>query len=79
MPVALLNEVGRRLEPEVRCVIQLASRGTGEPNGGLYTANQCQVAKNCEPLEGQRLGSTGPSRSGPQMNRFTSDVSALPR
>ena len=38
----LLNEIGKKLKPKVRCVIQLKNKGAGEPDGGLYTANQFQ-------------------------------------
>jgi len=50
---ALLNEVGRKLKPRVRCVHNLADTGVGYPDYGLYTANQFQKAKNAEPLPGQ--------------------------
>ena len=49
----LLNEVGKKLKPRVRCVPQLANVGAGEPDFGLYTANQFQRAKDTEPLPGQ--------------------------
>jgi hypothetical protein len=38
--VTLLNEIGRTLNPKVRCVIQLQNRGAGLPDGGLFTADQ---------------------------------------
>jgi hypothetical protein len=38
----LLNEIGRKLKPRVRCVGQLKNIGAGEPDFGLYTANQFQ-------------------------------------
>ncbi|MFH1373378.1 MAG: type ISP restriction/modification enzyme [bacterium] len=50
---ALLNEVGRKLKPKVRCVHNLVNTGAGFPDFGLYTANQFQKAKNAEPLPGQ--------------------------
>ena len=36
----LLNEVGKTLKPKVRCVINLANRGAGIPDGGLFTPDQ---------------------------------------
>ena len=36
----LLNEVGRKLKPHVRCVMPLSDTGAGFPDGGLFTANQ---------------------------------------
>jgi hypothetical protein len=36
----LLSEVGKGLFPKVRCVIHLANRGAGLPDGGLFSADQ---------------------------------------
>ena len=49
---ALLNEVGQRLKPKVRCVINPANRGAGIPDGGLFVASQFQKGV-AEPLPGQ--------------------------
>ena len=49
----LLNEVGKRLKPRVRCIINLANRGAGIPDGGLFTPDQFQRASEAEPLPGQ--------------------------
>src|SRR5208282_748808 len=46
----LLNEVGKRLKPRVRCIINLANRGAGLPDGGLFTAEQFQKPSEAEPL-----------------------------
>ena len=48
----LFNEVGRRLKPRVRCIINLANRGAGIPDGGLFTPDQFQKASEAEPLPG---------------------------
>ncbi|MCC8999488.1 MAG: DNA methyltransferase, partial [Candidatus Contendobacter sp.] len=48
----LLNEVGKTLKPPVRCVITLANRGAGIPDGGLFTADQFQRGDKA-PLPGQ--------------------------
>ena len=45
----LLNEVGKKLKPKVRCVPQLRNTGAGSPDFGLFTANQFQRAKDQEP------------------------------
>jgi len=50
---SLLNEVGKTLKPKVRCVIQLANRGAGSPDVGLFTPDQFQKASDTEPLLGQ--------------------------
>jgi hypothetical protein len=47
----LLNEIGRQLKPRVRCVSQLANIGAGNPDFGLYTADQFQRDGD-EPLPG---------------------------
>ncbi len=49
----LFNEVGKRLKPRVRCIINLANRGAGLPDGGLFTAEQFQKPSDAEPLPGQ--------------------------
>jgi hypothetical protein len=36
----LLTSIGKRLKPKVKCVINLANRGAGLPDGGLFTAEQ---------------------------------------
>jgi hypothetical protein len=48
----LLNEIGGKLKPKVRCVPQLKNTGAGSPDFGLYTANQFQRAKDEKPLPG---------------------------
>lgn len=49
----LLNEIGKTLKPKVRCVLQLANRGAGNPDGGLFTANQFQKGTGADPISGQ--------------------------
>lgn len=49
----LLNEVGKSLEPRVRCILQLANRGAGQPDGGLFTQEQLRRADHNKPLLGQ--------------------------
>src|SRR6266542_3161896 len=36
----LLSDIGKGLSPRVRCVINLANRGAGLPDGGLFSADQ---------------------------------------
>ncbi|HJT79118.1 MAG TPA: N-6 DNA methylase, partial [Gemmataceae bacterium] len=48
----LLNAVGHTLKPRVRCVINLANRGAGMPDGGLFTPDQFQKGTE-QPLQGQ--------------------------
>ena len=49
----LLNEVGASLKPKVRCIINLANKGAGIPDGGLFTPDQFQKASEAAPLPGQ--------------------------
>jgi hypothetical protein len=49
----LFNEVGKRLKPRVRCIINLANRGAGLPDGGLFTAEQFLEPSDAAPLPGQ--------------------------
>ena len=49
----LLNEVGRTLQPKVRCIINLKNRGAGIPDGGLFTADQFHKASGQDPIPGQ--------------------------
>jgi len=50
---AILNEIGKTLKPKVRCVLTLANRGAGNPDGGLFTANQFQKVSDTTPPPGQ--------------------------
>ena len=43
----LLSEIGNRLKPRVRPILQLKNRGAGLPDGGLFT--QDQLKKNAVP------------------------------
>ena len=36
----LLSDIGKTLSPKVRCIIHLANRGAGLPDGGLFSADQ---------------------------------------
>jgi Type ISP C-terminal specificity domain/N-6 DNA Methylase len=36
----LFDELGKKLKPRVKCVLQLANRGAGKPDGGLFAADQ---------------------------------------
>jgi len=51
----LLNEVGAKLKPKVRCLINLQNAGAGIPDDGLFTANQFPKG-GAEPLAGQMPG-----------------------
>lgn len=49
---SLLNEVGSKLKPKVRAVPQIINTGAGQPDFGLYAANQFQHARDDRPIQG---------------------------
>ena len=49
----LLDGIGNKLKPRVRCVSQLVNTGAGSPDFGLYAEAQFQAPKDAEPLPGQ--------------------------
>lgn len=49
----LLNEVGKTLKPKVRSIINIANKGAGLPDGGLFTPDQFQKRAKGELIEGQ--------------------------
>ena len=64
----LFNEIGKTLKPKVRCVINLANRGAGLPDGGLFTPDQ--IKKNDpNPMTGQT-----PSRGVLEVKAPAADV-----
>ena len=48
----LFNEIGKTLKPKVKCVLQLANRGAGSPDGGFFTPDQFQKSNKDEPIPG---------------------------
>lgn len=36
----LFNEVGKKVKPQVTCILSIASRGAGLPDGGLFASDQ---------------------------------------
>ncbi|MHA1360612.1 MAG: type ISP restriction/modification enzyme [Candidatus Helarchaeota archaeon] len=36
----LLNEIGQEIQPNVTCIMNIANRGAGLPDGGLFSQNQ---------------------------------------
>lgn len=49
----LLNEIGKGLNPKVKCISQLKNSGAGNPDFGLFTAGQFKKGKDAEPAAGQ--------------------------
>jgi hypothetical protein len=69
---ALLNEVGRRLKPKVRCVMGLKDQGAGMPDGGLFTESQFSKRGDDKPLPGQM-----PERGVIEVKPVGTDVNKL--
>ncbi|MCY2927196.1 MAG: N-6 DNA methylase [Planctomycetota bacterium] len=72
----LFNEIGKGLKPKVRCVINLANRGAGLPDGGFFTPEQLKQT-DLDPMKGQ-----GPSRGAMEVKptgREIADIAAGPQ
>ena len=67
----LLNAVGARLKPKVKAIINLANRGAGIPDGGLFTSDQFERGES-EPMTGQL-----PSRGAMEVKGTGEDVLAI--
>ena len=50
----LLNNLGAKLSPKVRCILTLKNRGAGHPDGGLFERSQFQKLKDKDPIPGQK-------------------------
>jgi hypothetical protein len=49
----LLAEIGKKLKPRVRCIINIQNAGAGLPDGGLFTPDQFLRSAAGEPRPGQ--------------------------
>ncbi len=65
----LLNEIGRKLKPRVRCIINLQNAGAGMPDGGFFTPDQFPRSSKGEPRQGQP-----PSRGAIEVKSANEDV-----
>ena len=52
----LLNTIGKKLKPKVKCVNILKNTGAGNPDFGLFSADQFNRKSDMEPLPGQIPG-----------------------
>lgn len=64
----LLNAVGAELEPPVRCILNPRNRGAGIPDGGLFTAEQC------DRLEGEPPSGLIPARGVVEVKPIADDT-----
>ncbi|MDO9557773.1 MAG: hypothetical protein Q7J82_09415 [Coriobacteriia bacterium] len=69
----LLDEVGKHLKPKVTALMQLRNTGSGNPDGGLFTANQL---KGWEPGVDPFLGQL-PARGAIEVKGTADDAFAI--
>jgi hypothetical protein len=69
----MLNEIGKALKPKVRCVMTIANRGAGLPDGGLFNANQLKKDV-ANPMQGQL-----PERGAVEAKGLAEDVCKIAR
>ncbi len=65
----LLNEIGRKLRPRVRCIINLQNAGAGLPDGGFFTPDQFPKSSKTDSRPGQM-----PSRGALEVKGADEDV-----
>ncbi len=70
----LFNEVGSHLKPKVRCIINIANRGGGIPDGGFFTRDQFPRASSGDPIAGAI-----PSRGAIEVKAPSEDVRKIAR
>jgi hypothetical protein len=68
---SLLNDIGHKLKPKVRCTINPKNAGAGIPDGGLFTPNQFPKGEH-EPLPGQL-----PARGAIEVKPTSDDAHAV--
>jgi hypothetical protein len=68
----LFNEIGKTLDPKVRCIITLANRGAGLPDGGLFTPDQLRRTPDEDAFTAQV-----PSRGAIEVKPPSEDVDAI--
>lgn len=73
----LLTNVGKSLSPRVRCVINLANRGAGLPDGGLFSAEQFQRKTSAADAEENPFTSQSPSRGVIEAKPLRGELEAI--
>jgi hypothetical protein len=68
----LFNEVGKSLTPRVRCIINIANKGAGIPDGGFFTPDQFQKRAKGQLIEGQL-----PSRGAVEVKPTRMDIDSI--
>lgn len=70
----LLTDIGKALAPKVRCVINLANRGAGLPDGGLFSADQFRRKARSAEAEENIFLAQSPSRGVIEAKSPSEDV-----
>lgn len=73
----LLSDIGKTLNPKVRCVIHIADRGAGIPDGGLFSADQFAKKGRAGDFEGNPFLVQNPSRGAIEAKPPSSDVKKI--
>lgn len=73
----LLTAIGETLSPRVRCVIHLADRGGGIPDGGLFTADQMRRKARGTDAAGNPFVGQNPARGVIEAKPPRTDLDAV--
>lgn len=73
----LLTEIGEKLSPRVRCVIHLADRGAGIPDGGLFTADQLRRKNRVSDAAANPFAGQNPARGVIEAKPPRADLAAI--
>jgi len=72
-----LNEIGKKLTPKVRCVIQLQNKGAGMPDGGMFTADPFKSKATKQEAEANPLKNIHPSRGVIKVKSRAEDMAGI--
>ena len=73
----LLTHIGQKLNPKVRCVINLANRGAGIPDGGLFTADQFSRKARTAKVDNNPFLAQSPARGVIEAKPLSADVGSI--
>ena len=73
----LLNEIGKKPNPKVLCVIQLQNKGAGMPDGGMFTADQFKSKAAKQEAGTNPLKTLPPSRGVIEVKSPAEDMAGI--
>ncbi|MBI5101763.1 MAG: N-6 DNA methylase [Nitrospirae bacterium] len=73
----LLTHIGQKLNPKVRCVINLANQGAGLPDGGLFTSDQFRRKSHDTEGQDNLFLSQSPARGVIEAKALSADVGSV--